>query len=90
MPWSHLEDWTDSGLSLASPDLPPSLQELAEKLHLDSYRRLTCSHIILDPAKLNAGERKTFEGAEWVDNAVKRTSLMGSEETIAQVCGGRR
>jgi len=60
-------------------------QELAEKLHLDSYRRLTCSHIVLDPAKLNAGDRKTFEGAEWVDNAVKRTSLMGSEETIAQV-----
>jgi len=54
-------------------------------LMLDSYHRLTCSHIVLDPTGLASGKRKSFDGAEWVDKGVGRTSVMGTRETIAQV-----
>lgn len=79
-------DWNDAGSTGPLSRLSFQMhQDLAEKLKLDSYRRLTCSHVVLDPAIESAGERKSFEGAEWVDNGVRRTSLMGSRETIAQV-----
>ena len=79
-------DWNDQGsvgpLSRLSFKMH---EELAQKLKLDSYRRLTCSHIVLDSNGLALGERKSFDGAEWVDKGVRRTSVMGTRETIAQV-----
>ena len=79
-------DWNDGGTTGPLSRLSFKLhQELADTLGLDSYRRLSCSHVVLDTKALSAGDRMAFEGTEWVDCGVRKTSVMGTTETIAQV-----
>lgn len=67
--------------------------EIAEKLHLESYRRLTCEAVAVDEAAVAAAggasvqkpSNKKLESVEWADVGAVASRPMGDETTIAQV-----
>ena len=66
---------------------------LAETLALDSYRRLTCEAVALDPRRAEGAippreplSKKLLSRVEWADaSSVSGSRPMGDERTIAQV-----
>jgi len=56
--------------------------ELAETLKLDSYRRLSCRAVAVEPS--GKPPSRKLQEVEWVDLGVSGSRLMGDTSTIAQ------
>lgn len=78
-------DWNDSSpvgeLTRKSFDMH---EEVAQRLGLDSYRRLTCKGVGVNGSRSKPSGAK-LKGLEWTDLGVVGSRSMGDETTIAQV-----
>ncbi|KAJ1468688.1 FAD dependent oxidoreductase-domain-containing protein [Baffinella frigidus] len=77
-------DWNDGSGGGGGSRLSFKLHaELAEKLQLDSYRRMSCRAVAVEASGKPAS--KKLQDVEWVDLGVHGSRLMGDTSTIAQV-----
>jgi len=78
-------DWNDGSpvgaLTNKSFDMH---EEVAQKLGLKSYRRMTCQGVTVDGTGSKPAGRK-LTNLEWTDLGVRGSRSMGDESTIAQV-----